>query len=263
MKPLGVPVDLPPLAAQEVHLFWGRCLDVPPGASPAGPAQVIEDVPWLSAEERERAARFHFERDRRRFLARRTWLRALLAAYTDRDPGQLVFEEETYGKPTLAPPAEPTLAFNLSHSHDWVLVGVTRAPALGVDVEQHGERTELAGMAERVFAPGERRTFGDSGGDSGAEGLTEIFFRGWTRKEAALKVTGEGFSREPRTLEVGLEPQELGRPWAARDEPHLVGHRLIDLEAPEAFSAALCVRAEAPRLRVLRPWDTPVELPTE
>jgi hypothetical protein len=48
----------------------------------------------LSASERQRGDRFHFERDRRRFLAARGMLRKLLSGYTGVPPEELEFTLE-------------------------------------------------------------------------------------------------------------------------------------------------------------------------
>src|SRR4030095_6058437 len=66
--------DAPPaLGLDEVHV-WRLALD---GMIPDGRA--LE--PWLSADERERARRFRFTRDRERYLAGRAALRGILAGY--------------------------------------------------------------------------------------------------------------------------------------------------------------------------------------
>ncbi|HEU4702044.1 MAG TPA: hypothetical protein VFS37_06130, partial [Conexibacter sp.] len=55
----------------------------------------------LTTQERERAARFLREEDRRRWTAARAALRALLGAYLDADPRELRFAEGPHGKPAL------------------------------------------------------------------------------------------------------------------------------------------------------------------
>ena len=55
----------------------------------------------LSAAELQRARSFHFEEDRRRFVAARTALRLLLADNVGSDPASLVFEIGEHGKPSL------------------------------------------------------------------------------------------------------------------------------------------------------------------
>ncbi|HLJ80192.1 MAG TPA: hypothetical protein VKT52_01820, partial [Ktedonobacterales bacterium] len=82
--------DAPPervtLAAGEVHI-WLASLEPPDDELRALAAT-------LDAAERDRAARYRFERDRRRFIAARAILRAVLGAYLDVLPASIAF---TYG----------------------------------------------------------------------------------------------------------------------------------------------------------------------
>ena len=87
---------LPPQASldlkiDEVHV-WQACLDVDDAS-----LQQLERV--LSADEKERASRFHFERDRKRFVAGRATLRNLLSRYLRIQAEQIQFSYGTEGKP--------------------------------------------------------------------------------------------------------------------------------------------------------------------
>ena len=55
----------------------------------------------LSPDELDRAARFHFEKDSRHFIAARGWLRTVLARYLDTSPADLRFDYGARGKPVL------------------------------------------------------------------------------------------------------------------------------------------------------------------
>src|SRR5882724_5471748 len=55
----------------------------------------------LSPDERARAARFHFERDRQHFIATRALLRMLLGSYVGSEPPDLVFRYSEKEKPSL------------------------------------------------------------------------------------------------------------------------------------------------------------------
>ena len=77
----------------------------------------------LDPAEQARAARFHFERDRRHYVAARGLLRRLLGAALDQPASALVFEYGAHGKPALSPAfmPGPPLCFNLSHSAGWAM----------------------------------------------------------------------------------------------------------------------------------------------
>ena len=76
----------------------------------------------LDADERARSERFALERVRRQFVVGRGFLRQALARYLDIDPRSVRFSYGNFGKPLLA---EGGLAFNLTHSDERALLGVT------------------------------------------------------------------------------------------------------------------------------------------
>src|SRR5579863_5529204 len=90
----------------------------------------------LSADEVTRASRFHFSRDRQRFVAARAWLRIILAGYLRTDPNGLSFSYSKKEKPSLGPSfAGSDVAFNVSHSGGIAMLAFTRGREIGVDVE--------------------------------------------------------------------------------------------------------------------------------
>ena len=189
------PPPQPPLGADEVHV-WRVSLDVDPD-----PLR-----PLLSPDERQRAARFHRDEHRRRFIAAHGALRLILGAYLDADPTSLVFELGAHGKPSLREPFDPggaRVEFNLSHSAELALVAVARDHPVGVDIERWAEVEHLE-LAERFFSRAERdalRALAEV-----AEHLDAGFFAAWTRKEAYLKATGHGISHGLHHFDVTLAP---------------------------------------------------------
>src|SRR6185503_9494332 len=107
-----------------------------------------------------------------------------LAGYLGLEPVDLRFGQGEHGKPELDPRQGGELCFNLSHTGDWVLIGVALGREVGVDVETLEKRGSLDGVAQRVFTEGELAELAASG-----QGLAwqSAFLRGWSRKEAALK----------------------------------------------------------------------------
>jgi 4'-phosphopantetheinyl transferase len=237
-RPDGAPTDLVGLGRigpdrDEVHLWWGR-------------TDAVEDLDagarWLSDEERRQAERFRWERDRRAFLFRRSFLRAVLARAAGRAPERLDFGRGPFGKPFLRG-AGAELGFSLSRAREVVLLAVARVE-VGVDVE-HGAHLPadpegLSGLARRVLTPREHAAFAriPSAARSGA--LLAL----WARKEALLKALGTGLARAPDTLHVGLGPR-----GAAQGR-----FRTRDLAAPPGFAASLAVAGRA-RLRVFGAAD--------
>ena len=152
----------------------------------------------LSEDERRRAQRYAFLRDRVRFIAARSFLRRTLGRHRGVDPASLRFAYGLRGRPELE--GAPALQFNLSYSGDQALLAVSRDGPLGVDLEARRSMPDLEGLASQVMDPVELRAFhAHSEQDRSA-----AFFALWTRKEAALKAMGAGFSIDPRSLHGGI-----------------------------------------------------------
>lgn len=169
-------------ARTEIHV-WKIPLGLPAGAPAGTLPRVLEGLARsLSSDERHRAARFRFERDRRRFLAARGALRDILAGYLGLDPGEVRFSYGPAGKPALA----PFLGFNLSHSGDLALCAVAAGREVGVDLERVHPVRRLERIAARFFPLGERAALDRLPKPE----KTEAFLRLWTRAEALYKVAG-------------------------------------------------------------------------
>jgi 4'-phosphopantetheinyl transferase len=101
------------------------------------PAELAQLSDLLDEAERARAARFHFKRDRRHYIAARGLLRSLLGSARNEPASELVFEYGPHGKPALAPRADRdgTLHFNVSHSSGWGMFVLNWHGEVGIDLE--------------------------------------------------------------------------------------------------------------------------------
>jgi 4'-phosphopantetheinyl transferase len=195
--------------------------------------------PLLFSDEVERADRFVFERDRRRFVACREQLRMILAGYVGRDPAELRFAYTEHGKPFLLHEQDRGIRFNVSRSDDVALVAVTRVRGVGVDVERiRADRADQA-VAERFFSRGELAALRSLPADEWVGG----FFRCWTRKEAYIKARGEGLSLALDRFEVSVEPGVPAALLRVEDAPEeLRRWTLHDVSAAiPGYAAALAV----------------------
>lgn len=156
----------------------------------------------ISEEERQRAARFRFERDARRYLAARTTLRELLALHVDAEPRDLDLALGQWGKPWLR--SDPQMFFNVAHSEDLALFAFSRIGQVGVDVE-FARSIDPVSLAATCFSERERE---EMLATPPAERL-DAFFRGWVRKEAIVKADGRGFSERLDTFTVSLSDPVL------------------------------------------------------
>ncbi len=138
----------------------------------------------LSSDERARSDHYVFEIDRQRSITARGGLRWILSSYTGVPPDALVFEEGDYGKPFVRSPSIHH-EFNVSHSGDYVLIGITSGAQCGVDIEASRPHISEQSIGESFFCPRE------------IEWLRQTekgFFRLWTIKEAIVKAVGGGLS---------------------------------------------------------------------
>lgn len=221
-----------PAAEADVVHVWRLSLDPP--------AQELADLSALcDADEQARAARFVFEYLGRRFLAGRGALRALLGAYVGASPAALRFYAGPHGKLYLSDALEASpLQFNVSNSGDLALVAIVPGRQVGVDLELHRELTYGDEIARRHFAPRELARLPRAG----TPGFLQAFYNTWTRKEAFIKLTGEGLHRALDSFEVSVLPGEVVR-LERVDDDHAPHQRftLAALEIDPGYTAALAV----------------------
>ncbi len=154
----------------------------------------------LSDEELRRAARFRFERHRRRFVTRRAMRRLLIALRLDIAVGDIAFEDDEFGRP-LVVHAPPDFYFNTSHSGEQAVVVIANGP-IGVDVESKTRQLDYLDFARRKFTVDEQR---DLEGQPN-ETLSTAFFNCWTAKEAYIKALGCGLRKDLRSFSVYCDP---------------------------------------------------------
>jgi len=190
------PVDLT-LTTDDVHI-WYASLDAQISLS-----QIF--LKTLSPDERMRAERFYFEKDRKRFIVGRGILRSILGNYLDIAPSRLRFCYGDNGKPAFADTAcQGTIRFNLSHSNGRALFAFAIDRAIGIDIEKVHDMPDMSHIAERFFSERENKLF---------RALPECqkreaFFNCWTRKEAFIKAIGDGLIMPLNSFDVTLIPGE-------------------------------------------------------
>ena len=211
--------------------------------------QTVEGaIDVLDRDERDRAARFVFDRDRRRFIVSHAWTRLALANCLDCAPESLRFSVGARGKPRLVD-APQDVRFSLSHAGERALLAIALAQEVGVDLEEH-RAIEVIQLARRFFGPREIEAL---------EILPEAerlpaFFRCWTRKEAFIKALGDGLSFPLDGFEVSVaenrSPQLLRACTAMPDA--LRWWRIVALQVESGYAAALAAGPSA--WRMFR-WD--------
>jgi len=226
----GSPPLRPVLKKQQVHL-WLTWVN-------EAIAQVSQLRQLLSTDEQARADRFYFERDRHRFTISRARLRQILSQYLHIPAEQIQFCYGTYGKPSLAGSLANTgLQFNLAHSGEVVLCGVTCDRQIGVDVEQIRSLAKVQQLAERCLSAQEQDYLAASSCPE------ETFFAYWTCKEAYLKAIGSGLTQPMDQIEFTLNPTvQLLRVLGSSETAKLWSLQLLNF-SPD-YQAALAVEGQ-------------------
>jgi 4'-phosphopantetheinyl transferase len=221
------------LEEHEVHV-WSTLLDTRPDL-----ARVAEQL--LSPEERERASRFRFDRDRTRFISGHVILRTLLGRYLRIEPVNVQFSYGSYGKPSLANQERYgcNLSFNMSHSHHIAVYAFTHGRPIGVDVELLDSKPSLLEIAASFFSKYENAALHKLP----AAQQTEGFFNCWTRKEAFLKAIGTGLSWPLDQFDVSLTPGQHAQLLRVQGDPRAASEWSLEAFTPyPGYAAAVAIK---------------------
>ncbi len=234
------------LSNDEVHV-WRATLDV-------GLARVHGFERTLAADERARAARFHFDTHRNRFIVSRGVLRTILGRYLGIEPDRLQFRYSSHGKPALSAGSESnSIRFNVSHAGGMALYAITTDREVGIDVERIRPDFANEEIAERFFSPREIAALRALSPQS----RLEAFFACWTRKEAYIKARGEGLSLPLDRFDVSLAPGQPAALLAVQDYSEEATRWTIrELVPGSDYVAALAVEGHNWRLECWQ-WPEP------
>jgi 4'-phosphopantetheinyl transferase len=195
----------------------------------------------LDEEERHRHAGFLRAEDRALFLVSHALARIVAAHHVAIAPRAVRYARRlaTYEKPRFGETASE-LELSISHSGARIVVAISRAVALGVDVERTAAAGPGASLVASVLCAAEQQAFMAMPSASRAW----AFCRYWTRKEAVLKATGDGLTVSPVRIAVsapGTRPALVR--WSGPGRPAEPVH-LYDLDAPPGYAASLATLAE-------------------
>jgi 4'-phosphopantetheinyl transferase len=205
---------------------------------------------FLSTAEQERAARFKFDKHRRLYVAAHVAVRSILSRYLRAAPVKLQFVDGVNGKPSLAGEfAGSGLQFNLSHSHEMALVGVSCGHEIGVDIEWIKEDYGYDEVAERFFTAKEVEQLRALPSNF----QRQAFFKCWTSKEAFLKAKGIGLSGKLDEVEITLVDNQRVRIRAS-----VPGWTLAELTPGDGYEAAVVTEGGLLPVRCYQ-WQPPPE----
>ena len=216
------------LSESEVHIIRAH-LDSPPD-------ELDELAQTLSSIEQQRADRFHFARDRRRYIIGRGLLRIILGNYLNRQPASLRFQYSEHNKPWLVDGGK--LRFNLAHSHELALYAFTLGRDVGIDLEYIKPVVDCEGIARHFFSEQERATLQALPSDR----QDEAFFVCWTRKEAYVKAIGDGLTFPLDTFDVSLTPGHPAELLEVRgNQQEAARWQLRNLQPDPEYAASIVV----------------------
>jgi 4'-phosphopantetheinyl transferase len=189
----------------------------------------------LDSVEADRLPRFTRPADAARCALGAVVLRLVAGHYLNTDPGAIVIDRTcpqcglAHGKPSVAGGPEVSVA----HSGDLVVVAVTAAGPVGVDVES---------VTGRPRAQVVRALSGDPRTDADLDIRDLLTY--WTRRETVTKATGEGLDIARRDVVVSA-PADPARliDWSGRITPNCA---LVDLELPSEYVGCVAVLTSVP-----------------
>lgn len=176
---------------------------------------------------------------RRRAILSRVLLRTTLSRYAPVPPAHWAFDRDGFDKPRIAEPADTSLAFNISHSADWIACAVSREKAVGIDVQLCDPGRDVLRLAARFFSANETallRTLT-------ASGRCDRFYAYWTLKEAWLKTTGRGVSGGLDSICFELGENGCLSGFA---DPFDFPATFWSWQLEADYKLALCVQSDAP-----------------
>jgi 4'-phosphopantetheinyl transferase len=180
---------------------------------------------WLSDDEVAKVGRYKSVSARHNALQVRIALRAVLSLHSNLTPQQWRFSYGTKGKPSLTQDllAQTGLHFNLSHSGQWLMIGIVIAPnaeekteptiegasnewvynpeqdiCFGVDIERQRSSTDIVPILNHYFTQTETATLMYL-----PEPLQrQRFFDLWAVKESYIKARGLGLALSLKSFSV-------------------------------------------------------------
>src|SRR5438552_13728359 len=107
---------------------------------------------FLSADERDRLRRYRSREAAERYVVTRSLVRVVLSDRLGIPPCDLQVSRTDTGKPVVA----EGLHFNVSHSGDLILLGVSDARSVGIDVERRRDVRRVQQLIDRWLTDDER-----------------------------------------------------------------------------------------------------------
>jgi len=193
----------------------------------------------LDHQEQARANTFAFDKDKALYIAAHTFLRQTLSQYAPLSSEQWKFQQNTYGKPSIANIGYERLHFSLSYTQGFVACAISEETTVGFDVEKVTSLPDLDTLCHYALSTKEAK---DVLGITDLEQRKQRFFTYWTLKEAYIKARGMGLSLplQQFTLE---QNKHLNWQLQSDETSPLMQHEMWRFEHKEInhYHLSLCV----------------------
>lgn len=158
---------------------------------------------FMSEEKRARIGRFRIHDDKLRSLFGEVIVKNELSKNLNCRIEDLEFEKNKYGKLKLK--GNDNIHFNISHSGDYVIVGISDTE-IGVDIEIYKDaKHEIIDLAKRYYTKEEYDwilSFDE-------KDRIEAFYKIWTLKESYIKFEGKGLSISLSSFGFIIENEDI------------------------------------------------------
>jgi 4'-phosphopantetheinyl transferase len=204
----------------------------------------------LSAEEKAKADKFKFEKDRYRSIVCRGFLRRLLGQYLGLDPKAVLIHHTALGKPYLRSfEGEKNVCFNVSHSAERAIFGFSLSQRIGVDIEYTEKKIDGLEIAQRFFSEEEALFLKNTP----EQYRSNTFYKYWSLKEAYLKGLGTGLSKPMNTFSV--QPRPCNSAYRIRQHHPTSQHSEWTLRVVTSmkYVAAVAAEGEGWKLKLMAP----------
>lgn len=153
----------------------------------------------LDKERQNKAKRFKYRGDYNNCMLSHIALKILLGEILGCEP-EKVSIQEVGGKAVLGEEfAHENVKFNISHTDGAVMIGVSRAGEIGVDIEKVKSGIDILPIVESYF---EQKEYEDILLNE-KSGNRKHFYKYWTLKEAVLKAVGLGLAGDLKEIVIG------------------------------------------------------------
>ena len=168
---------------------------------------------WLTDDEVAKVSRYRSVSARNNGLQVRLALRAVLSLHSELKPNEWRFNYGAKGKPALTPDllAKTGLHFNLSHSGEWLMIGIVMGGhvlkadhyadadlCFGVDIERERSSTDIVPILNHYFTQAETDTLLQLPPSL----QRQRFFDLWAVKESYIKARGLGLALSLKSFTV-------------------------------------------------------------